>query len=181
MANISSAASQLTKKSIEAICNALELQGSLVRFEPVMLPGESEVRRLYVAPSVQHFLSGNFNKKVDRDYYANVRSFLGRFVKGGPMQHEEDLKKVMPFGDEVWSMRIRFNPHSRLFGAFLMEDCFVACRARFRDDLGKEYGGQKKGFDKARDDVVADWGKLFPGVPRFSGYPLSVCISGAVQ
>jgi hypothetical protein len=136
---------------------------------------------LLIAPPIDDFLRGGHGRKVRTDYYANVRAFLGRFVAGAIMVNGEDIKRLNPPNKAVWEIRIRHNPHSRLLGGFLDQDCFVALRARFRDLVDREYKG-RKGFDAAIEKVEEDWINLFGiGIQRSDCYPLSRCITGAID
>ena len=169
----------MTFKSMRHTLQELESSGRLVRFLPDMDRDESEKRRLLMTPAISQFLKGNYPRKVKIDYYARIRARLGHYVKGFSIEDNDDFfKQLHPYGQErlkdFWEIRITFDPHSRIFGAFAAKDCFVAMRAKFRDDCGKEFS---RGFKRAISACESDWNSLFGSLPRFRCFPLPNCIS----
>lgn len=127
----------MTFKSIATILAECEEAKILRRFTPVMDEDECEKRRLYLSREIHARLYEY--PKAERDYWANVRDSLGTYVKGDPIADDEKLfKRLDPKGDEslkdIWEIRILFSPQSRLFGAFIGEDSFVAFTSRLREN-----------------------------------------------
>ena len=157
----------MTFKSIETILRECEDAKLLRRFLPAFDGDECEKRRLYVSADV--FSRLHEHPKPEQDYWAQVRAALGDYVKGEAIPEDESfLKKLKPWDDDIWEIRITFSPQSRLFGAFTGPDCFVAFTGRLRQNCR---------FEEGMRVVREQWDQLFAGSRRFRCWPLSNCIT----
>jgi hypothetical protein len=116
--------------------------------------------------------------KSEADYRADVRAFLGRFVKGAPVQKDEDLKLLRPHDRDLWALRFRGEPQSRILGGLVYKDCFVGTHWSFRCNLGRK---DSKGWLAAEQRAIDVWDGLLPGIRRFRCHPFSNCVSGAFE
>jgi hypothetical protein len=85
----------LTYKLFDSILEQ-KLQGpkpSLVRVPLAFDPDESELRELFMPPALLKTISQNHPKKA-MSYCANIRAFLGRYVKGGVVDNQDYMKRV---------------------------------------------------------------------------------------
>jgi hypothetical protein len=157
----------LTFKSIETILRECEDANFLRRFLPAFDGDECEKRRLYISADV--FARLYEHPQAELDYWGQVRAALADYVKGEPIPDGETFfKKLKPWEDDVWEIRITFSPQSRLFGAFTHQDCFVAFTGRLRQNCRFEDGMR----------IVRDrWDDLFSPRRRFRCWPLNNCIS----
>jgi hypothetical protein len=115
------------------------------------------------------------NRKLSRDFSANVRAFLARFVKGKETIDNEDYMKN--WTDDVWELRVqnqRRGERVRIFGAFAKADVFVAFFQKPRSDFGDKSDPKWK---QATDRVVSEWDDCFPRRPRQKARPFSNCVS----
>ncbi|WP_380873616.1 hypothetical protein ACFB49_42680 [Sphingomonas sp. DBB INV C78] len=162
----------MTIKSISTILDQLEQAGEIIRFLPPFDPDETEKRVLFVTKKIDGFIKGHSSRRGSKDYYARIRAQLGEFVKGETIRDDEEvLKKMAPYANHVWEMRVTFQPHARIFGAFAGVDTFLAITALFRDDC------EKGGFRKATTAVCDQWFDWFGTLPRLPGHPLAFCCS----
>lgn len=139
-----------------------EAKGALVRFVPTYDPDESERRELFMLKALEVTLFQHHPKRA-RDYTANVRAFLGRFVKGYEIDNETYMKS---WKDDIWEFRAqnqRRKDRIRIFGAFGCPDCFVALFRRPRDYFGDS---SDPNWDVEIQRAVDEWDRLFPGCRR---------------
>ena len=131
----------MTKKSTEDHLKELTRFGKLSHYGKVQWPDETCVRRLWLHPSVKHWmmLEGTAS---ERDYYAQVRAFFSAFISGADFDDDDLLKALSGGKDGIWEFRITFQPQARVFGFFLRPGEFVALAHKDRGDLDKSgFGG----------------------------------------
>lgn len=163
----------MTFKSIETILNESVQAGLIHPFVPVMDADEMVKRQLYITPKMKSYINGEHAQKSASEYYASVRASLGEFVKGEEVLDDQNyLKKLKPYHENIWEIKITFKPQARLFGAFVGLDRFVALSAALRKDC------DDGGFDKHRELVKTRWAEIFGNKPRNSCWPLIYCITG---
>jgi hypothetical protein len=125
-------------------------------------------------PALWHWLyQGNRRKSLD--FLANVRAFLGRFVKGKDTIDNQDYMKS--WSDDVWELRVqnqRKGERVRIFGAFAKSDVFVAFFQKPRDYF---WDMSDPKWKEATDRVVSEWDAYFPRRPRMKARPSSNCVS----
>ena len=109
-----------------------------------------------------------------RDYAANIRAFLGRYIKGKLIDNEDYMKS---WKEDVFELRIqnqKRGDRTRIFGAFGKPDTFIAFFRRPRSYFGDETDPR---WDGAVYKVVDRWEAMFPGCPRVPARPFSNCVT----
>lgn len=146
---------------------------------PVLFdPDECDVRELWMPPALVTTLTQKDPKKA-RDYCANVRAYLGRFVKGDPRIDNCDYMKLLK--SDIFEMRVQNQKRGeklRIFGAFGEVDKFVALFCRYRHYFG---GRSDPKWDHEINRAIACWDDLFPGCHRMKARPFSNCVSNGVD
>lgn len=128
----------MTKKSTEAHLLGLQRAGRLKHYDRSLWPDETCLRRLWLHPSIEHWLMRPGNTTQERAYFAQVRAFFSAFV-GGADFNDDDLLKPLSEGKEgFWDFRITFQPQMRVAGAFLRKGEFVALAFDNRGRLEKK-------------------------------------------
>src|SRR5207302_1641256 len=144
-----------------------EGSGVLKRFLPVFDEDQCEKRRLFISKDIYSRLYEY--PKSQLDYWANVRSELGVYVKGEDVPDDDRyFKRLEPREEDIWEIRILASPQSRLFGAWAGADCFVVFTARLRN---------KCPFDEAMRIVHDKWYAIFGGHRRYRCWPLDQCMT----
>jgi hypothetical protein len=106
------------------------LNGALVDLLP--LEGGPTTRRMLLAPDVWQQLDPSSADEDLAPGAGRLRAWCDRYVKGATMvvgsgRHEDaDIKILDPWNDEVWELRKRDSPSTRVFGRFAYLDAFVA-------------------------------------------------------
>jgi hypothetical protein len=164
----------LTFKSIDTILAELEAAGTLKRFLPVMDADQKDERELLMQPALHQWLYQSDSKKT-RNYKANIRAFLGRFVLGQTVDNRDFMKS---WRSNVFELRVQLQPRretTRIFGAFARQDTFVAIHPpRLRSEFG---GKDDPTWDRAIDRTLTAIGIMFPGHAPVSVRPFSGCVS----
>ena len=145
----------------------------LVRFVPLFDADESEKRELFMPAALRTTLFQNDPKKA-RQYTANIRAFLGRYVKGEEIDNEDYMKS---WKEDVFELRVqnqRKGERLRIFGAFGRPDTFVAF---FRKPRNYFDGKDDPRWDGAIYRVVDEWNAMFPKCRRVPARPFSNCIT----
>jgi hypothetical protein len=163
----------LTFKSISDMLEVLERRGHLRRFIPSMDPDESDVRDIYMLPALHDWLYQSDRKKT-ADFKANIRGFLKRFVVGLEVDNADYMKS---WKDDVFEFRVQLQPRreaTRVFGAFIQPDTFVAVHWKFRATFG---GEEDPKWDVAIDKVSEEFRRLFPSHRAVRAAPFSNCLT----
>jgi hypothetical protein len=165
----------LTYKSIDIILSEhlAATPPRLVRLPLVYDPDESEKRELFMPTALAQTLQQNDPKKA-REYTANIRAFIGRFVKGGLIDNQDYMKC---WKADVFELRVqnqRPGQRLRIFGAFARKDTFVCFFRRPRDYFGP---GADPKWDEEIVRAVAAWEQMFPHCRRVRARPFSNCLS----
>lgn len=137
-------------------------------------PGEETPRTMFLSREVQEIV---LEAATDR-YMALVKAVLDNFVAGGFITVAGDpfrkpssaiLARVDPVELEVFSFRV-FDPRPqiRVLGCFSERDTFVALSWNYRQDFN---------WNAERDGCLAEWGRLFNGIPPHSGANLNEYLS----
>lgn len=145
----------------------------LVRLPLVYDPDESEKRELFMSPSLAMSLMQKDPRKA-MNYAANVRAYIGRFVKGGSVDNSDYMKC---WCDDVFELRVqnqRKKERLRIFGGFGRPDTFIAFFAKPRGWFG---GKDDPRWDLATSRVVDEWSVMFPGCRRVPARPFSNCVT----
>lgn len=169
----------MTYKSIDTILGELrDHRGSggpkLIAVLPSEFdPDDSDVREMLMPPHLWKELSKN-NPKKTRDYNANVRAFLLRFVCGGGVDNETYMKS---WRDDIFELRVqlaRKDEALRIFGGFAKEDTFIALIAKPRSYFD---GKDDPRWDEIIDRAIIKWNEYLPGKHRVPARPFSNCVS----
>ena len=165
---------QLTNTSIDAILEQHDSAQTLMRFVPLTDPDESNERDLLMAPNLYEWLYQG-DKRKTREYKANVRGFLKRYVIGGHVDNQDYMKSWTP---HVFEFRVQLEPwreNTRIFGAFIKRDVFIATHQKLRSEFGDKTDPRWK---VATDKVMEEMAKLFPGCIPVRSRPFMLCVSG---
>jgi hypothetical protein len=164
----------LTYKLFSLSLEQHDKAGTLVRWLPLAFdPDESEKRELFMPPALVTTLN-QIHPKQAREYAANIRAFLGRYVKNGPIDNQDYMKS---WKEDVFELRVQKQKRKdrlRIFGAFGRPDTFVAFFRRPRSYFG---GKSDPKWDEAIYRVVDEWGKMFPKCRRVPARPFSNCVT----
>ena len=138
-------------------------------------PDESEKRELFMPPALRITLTQNDPRKT-MNYNANIRAFLGVYVKGGRINNQDYMKswKEDVFELRVQNQRRKRNERIRIFGAFGKPDIFIAFFSKPRSWFG---GKEDPRWDEAIYRVVREWDEMFPGCRRVPACPFSNCLT----
>lgn len=125
--------------SIDPIIVQCVLDGRLVEVQS-LLPGHRQ-RLVYAVPSVWRQLDADTADAVDRENAGQLRGWIDGFTKGRTVtvgsdnNRHVDIKILNPRSDEIWELRKRDRPSTRIFGRFAMKDIFIATNMRTSADL----------------------------------------------
>jgi hypothetical protein len=131
------------------------------------------MRELFMPPALRETLQ-QIHPKMARDYAANIRAFLGRYVKGKTIDNEDYMKS---WKEDVFELRVqnqKRNQRLRIFGAFGRPDTFVAFFRKPRKYFG---GTDDPKWDEAIYGVIDAWNAMFPGCHRVPARPFSGCLT----
>jgi hypothetical protein len=124
-------------------------------------------------PALLNTLS-QVHPKMARDYAANIRGFLLRYVEGELIDNFDYMKS---WKDDVFELRVQNQKKGqrlRIFGAFGRPDTFIAFFRKPRDDFG---GKDDPKWDASIHRVMDEWNTMFPGCPRVRSLPFSNCVT----
>lgn len=147
--------------------------GQIRRFVPVFDPCESEERELFMTPALHDWLY-QADRKATENFKANIRAFLGRYVKGEEIDNRDYMKS---WKLNVFELRVQLQPRreaTRIFGAFAATDVFFASNWHFRSDFGDATDPK---WDAAIERLVKKWDELFAGYHRVAAKPFSNCVA----
>jgi hypothetical protein len=166
---------QLTYKLFDTILDR-KLKGappSLVRLRLVSDKDESEKRQLFMPPALAITLSQHDSKRAQL-YNANIRAFIGRYVKGYPIDNEDYMKS---WKEDIFELRVqnqRRGERLRIFGAFGSPDVFIAFFRKPRNYFGAQDDPR---WDEAIYRAIDKWNDMFPNCRRISARPFSNCVT----
>ena len=169
----------MTYKSIDTILAELTVRGQTggPRLVPV-LPlsadiDQSDVREMLMPPVLLAELSKNDPKKT-RDFNANVRAFLLRFVLGSEVDNNEYMKC---WRDDIFELRVQLRKRQeslRIFGGFARADSFIALLSKPRAYFGD---GSDPRWDEIVEKTIDRWEALLPNMKRVPARPFSNCVT----
>lgn len=164
----------MTNNATEHILNELRNAGKLVPFEAKLDGDQSEVRRIWTSPDLHAWLYEEGLPRHDLEYRAKVRANLTVFVRGDKIDNCDYLKLLKPYENDIWEIKNRFEPkrHSRIFGALLMKDFFIATNWSWRDNPK---------WDESIAKAIAIWDDIFKGRRRYRCRPFANCVTGGID
>ena len=127
-------------------------------------------------PALQITLTQSDPKKA-LNYNANIRAFLGRYVKGKENEKIDNENYMKSWKEDVFELRVQNQPRKqriRIFGAFGRPDTFIAFFSKPRSWFG---GKEDPRWDEAVYRVVREWDEMFPGCRRVPARPFSNCLT----
>jgi hypothetical protein len=165
---------QLTYKLFNTILGQRLRNGELVR--PIIFfdLDESEKRDLFMPPALRETIQ-QIHPKMAREYAANIRAYLGRYIKGKEVIDNKDFMKC--WKEDVFELRVQNQKRAdrlRIFGAFGKPDTFIAFFRKPRAYFGNKDDPK---WDEAIYRVVEEWNIMFPGCPRVPAQPFSNCLT----
>jgi hypothetical protein len=111
-------------------------------------------------------------EQKDRDYRADVRMFLKRYVIGEDFDDDVKLKQLKPPSDGLYAFRVVFNPHHRILGGFVRPGEFVATAQKARSLLEQE----GRGWTPTRTSAKTQWEALLPNHSRLTSTRSSLLV-----
>lgn len=174
--------------SIETILKELIEDGRLIEVRSIL--GGSRQRLVYAPPDVLDDLNPVTASDTDTENAAQLRAWLDGFTKGRPItvgsdkNPNVDIKILDPRSDEVWELRKRDQPSTRIFGRFAMKDVFVATNICTSRDLFRSKWVTKSEirWPVWREEIKrckAVWRALFVDYKPVSGDSLDDYLSNA--
>ena len=164
----------MTYKLFDTILDEKLSVGDLVRPDVAFDPDQSEKRELFMPPALRQTLR-QIHPRSARDYAANVKAFLGRYIKDIGIIDNNDYMKS--WKDDIFELRVQHQkPRDRLriFGAFGRPDTFIAFFRKPRSTFGDK---DDPAWDQAINRTVSEWDAMFPGCPRVPALPFANCLT----
>ena len=141
-----------------------------------------EVRSKFVIPPVRGILMTPkvdrcvFGKRTDKELNkAKMQVEVENFIEGGQIRvamadgktppskkPEAQWRQLEPGANEVWEIRVTFEPKIRILGRFLAPNVFVALLWAYRKDLGDPPWAECA-------ICIKKWKRIFRTQPPFSG------------
>lgn len=125
--------------SIEIILAQLVADGHLIEVRSIL---RGHRRRLvYATPDVLKELDPDTAVEMEPTNAGELRAWIDGFTKGrrvtvgSDKNRFVDIKILNPRADEVWELRKRDQPSTRIFGRFAMKDVFIATNIKTTTDL----------------------------------------------
>lgn len=122
-------------------------------------------RQLYLTPKVAEELErywARLSKEGHRRREARDRSLysvLKRWLDGGQMFYEDELKTLVPWEDGIWEFKASVpKPAVRLLGFIPDVNVFVGVGFYSRGYLGE---GRQSRWDAATSEALGEWDKLY--------------------
>lgn len=112
------------------------------------------------------------DRKKTANFKANLRAFLGRYVKGELVDNKDYMKS---WQDDIFEFRFQLLPKRerlRMFGAFIKPDVFVAFNRKFRSEFSTQ-----DDWDRVITRTIRECEKFFPGTLRMPSKPFSNCVT----
>lgn len=176
--------------SIESILRECVCDGRLVEVQSLL--GGHRRRLVFAPPNVLRELDPATACEIDRGNAGQLRAWIDGFTRGRTItvgsdrNRHVDLKILNPRADEVWELRKRQTPSTRIFGRFAVKDVFIATNIRTTADLfSLEWvtNGRIR-WPVWREEIrrcKAIWRSLFHTYPPVSGGDLDDYLSDAID
>lgn len=125
--------------SIDSILSDCVADGRLVEVRSML--GGHRQRLVFAPPIVLRDLDPDTAQDVEAENAGQLRAWIDGFTKGrrvtvgSDKNRYVDIKILNPRADEVWEVRKRDEPSTRIFGRFAMKDVFIATNIRTTRDL----------------------------------------------
>ena len=176
--------------SMHGMIDDLIRRQSLVEVQPIL--GGRRIRRVLCPPEVLAELDPDTSRVIDAANAGQLRAWIDGFIAGRRItvgsggDRDVDLKILSPPPDEVWELRKRERPSTRIFGRFAMKDVFIATNIRTAEDLfALEWlSGDRVKWPVWRQEIrrcKAVWRSHFLDYQPVSGGRLDDYISNAID
>lgn len=153
-------------------------EGKLKRFEPHLREGEVHVREIFMTDDLWKHIEEDVPTKYGLEYQVKVEQHLASFINGNKIRSGKDIKELKPFGGGIWEFKISESPESRIFGAFVEYDRFIAFYMKERDNIAvKNFDRSFKSF---ADLVKNQWNILFKNKPMLLSSNINKLITNGV-
>lgn len=125
--------------SIHTILTECVNDGRLIEVRSIL--GGHRRRLVFAPPEVAMELDPITSRQIDRGNAGQLRAWIDGFTRGRRVtvgadgNRHVDIKILNPRSDEVWELRKRDAPSTRIFGRFAMRDVFIATNIRTSLDL----------------------------------------------
>ena len=174
--------------SIEPILEQCISDGRLVEVQSLL--GGHRERLVFAVPQVLKELDPDTASEIDASNAAQLRAWIDGFTRGRRLtvgsdsNRHVDMKILNPRDDEVWEIRKRDAPSTRVFGRFAMRDMFIATNIRTVSDLFSVRWRTDRylRWPVWREEIrrcKATWRSLFPTHEPVSGGNLDDYLSNA--
>jgi len=163
----------------KVIIEKLVMNGKLRQFVPLLLPDESHKREIFMTNSLYQHIDEIIPQNYGLEYQVKVEQHLTNFARGDKIRGGVHIKEVEPFGNGIWSFRILESPQTRIFGAFIEKDWFIAFYMAKKDNLvGNSYNHNYSYFAK---QVKRQWKILFKDKTMLLSRDINYLISNGVN
>ena len=125
--------------SIDAMLTVLVESGRLVEVRSML--GGHRQRIVYAPPDVLRELDPDTACYIEAENAGQLRAWIEGFTRGRRVtvgsnnNRNVDIKILNSPSDEVWELRKRDNPSTRIFGRFALKDIFIATNICTSRDL----------------------------------------------
>jgi len=157
----------------KSIMKKLLTEGKLKRFEPYLREKEIHKREIFMTKTLWEHIINKVPDMYGEEYQIKLERRLATFIKGNKINDFRDIKELEPFGSGVWEFKIIEEPHSRIFGAFLESDIFIAFYMEKRSSL-------KGRFEPFIKRTKNQWKILFGGKKMLLSSNIDNLISNGV-
>lgn len=176
--------------SIHTTLTTCTKHGRLFAVQP-MLGGDIH-RHVYATPEVYKELDPDTASRMYIQNAAQLRAWIDGFIIGraitvgdGKCRHS-DIKILDPAQDEVWELRKRESPSTRIFGRFAEKDIFIATNIKQSGELfAKRWTiGGAQVWPVWKTEIrrcKSTWDSLFPAHNPLSGENVHVYITNAID
>jgi len=156
------------------------------------LLGGRRVRTVFGPPELVRELEPDTCHLIIPGNAGQLRAWIDNFTCGGRItvgsgaNRNVDLKILNPPDDEVWELRKRDHPSTRVFGRFAMKDVFIATNLRTAQELFalKWPSGDRVTWPVWREEIrrcKSIWRSLFLDYQPVSGGQLDDYLSNAID
>lgn len=176
--------------SIDSILRACVCDGRLVEVRPFL--GGPRQRLVFAPCDVVRELDPDTCHQVGPENAAQLRAWIDGFTAGRKVtvgsdrNRLVDMKILNPQVEEVWEIRKRDTPSTRIFGRFAMKDVFIATNIRTSAELfsSRWVSEGKVKWPVWRAEILrckANWRSLFQNYNPVSGSTLDEYLSDAID